>query len=231
MVVDNALLLSLSKQMVMRRTMDIIANNLANMNTTGFKRESALFEEYLVPFETETADGPKTENLSFVRDYGIVRDMTVGHLETTSNPLDLAIEGQGYFSVETPEGVRYTRNGHFIRDAEGRIAMTGGALLLDDSGQPISLAEGENDIKVAEDGTISTEQGVKGRIAVVKFANMQDMNKIGESLYETTQTPEPSDKVSIMQGMLETSNVEPIIEMTNMIEALRSYQKIGRAHV
>lgn len=222
---DNALLLSLSKQMVMRRTMDIIANNLANMNTTAFKRESVLFESFTVPVESVDESGnTATENLTFVRDYGVVRDLIEGHLQTTASPLDIAIKGDGFFVIGTEEGERYTRDGHFRRDPEGQIVTNDGNPLLDDSGNPIVLSTEETSIKIAEDGTVSTELGVRGKVAVVTFDNTQDMQKTGAGLYSTEQAAKPADGSTIMQGMLESSNVQPIVEMTHMIETMRAYQ-------
>ncbi len=222
---DNALLLSLSKQMVMRRTMDIIANNLANMNTTAFKRESVLFESFTVPVESVDETGnTTTEDLTFVRDYGVVRDLIEGHLQTTTSPLDIAIKGEGFFVIGTPEGERYTRDGHFRRDPAGQIVTNDGNPLLDDGGNPIVLSTEETSIKIAEDGTVSTELGVRGKVALVTFENPQDMEKTGAGLYATEQATTPADGATIMQGMLEASNVEPIVEMTQMIEVMRAYQ-------
>lgn len=222
---ENALTLSLSNQMVTRRNMEVIANNIANMGTTGFKRESAVFEEYIVPVETtETGAAPEKENLSFVRDWSVVHDMSNGNLATTGAPLDAAIEGGGFFVVSTPQGERYTRNGHFGRDDTGRLVTSTGHPVLDAGGGEIQFAPDETQIRIANDGTISTENGLRGQLQLVTFDNLQTLKKEGDSLWASDQpaTVDPASRV--LQGMLEQSNVQPVVEMVRMIETMRSYQ-------
>ena len=221
---DNALLLSLSNQMVARRTMEVISNNIANMNTTGFKRESPVFEEYVVHIDRQQEIGSTKEPLSFVRDSLAVHDMSNGELTTTGNKFDVAIEGEGYFAVSTPDGTRYTRNGNFGVDDTGRLVTSSGHPVLDDGGAEIAFSAEETDISIARDGTISTEQGVRGRLQVVSFANPQQLKTTGDSLWESSETPVPVEGNSVVQGMLEQSNVQPVVEMVRMIETMRSYQ-------
>lgn len=221
---DNALLLSLSNQMVARRSMDVIANNIANMNTTGFKRESPVFQEYIVKVDAEGANGRVKEPLSFVRDVLATHDMSGGELKTTGNQLDLALEDEGFFVISTPEGERYTRNGNFGRDDTGRIVTSSGNPVLDDGGSEIVLSPEETQVTIARDGTISTEQGIRGRIGVVAFDNPQTMKPIGNSLWEATEPPVATEGNVVVQGMLEGSNVQPVAEMVRMIEIMRSYQ-------
>lgn len=220
---DNTLLIGLSQQMAMRRQMDIIANNMANMSTTAFKAEDVLLEEY--PVEVDTGDLQPLE-LSFVEDMSVIRNMTEGRLQTTGGSLDLAISGDAFFTVSTPEGERYTRNGHFMLDADGRIVTQDGRPLLGESGTEFVIRPDETDISIAHDGTLSTSAGTKGRIALVQFTNPSDMETIGSSLYKTDQTPEPAQGAKITQGSLEESNVEPIVEMTKMLEMVRAYQSV-----
>jgi flagellar basal-body rod protein FlgF len=223
--VDNTLLLSLSNQMVARRTMEVIANNIANMNTTGFKRSSPVFEEHLVNVQRTNEIGTTRLPLSFVRDALAVNDMGNGELVTTGNQLDFAIEGDGFFAVSTAEGERYTRNGNFGRDDTGRLVTSSGHPVLDEGGAEIVFSPEETAIRVARDGTISTELGDRGRIGVVSFANPHDMKTVGDSLWETAQTPELVTGNAIQQHMLEQSNVQPVVEMVRMVETLRSYQQ------
>lgn len=221
---DNALLLSLSNQMVARRSMEVIANNIANMNTTGFKRESPVFEAHLVRVDAKGGFGRTKKSLAFVRDALATHDMTNGELKTTGNQLDLAIEGEGFFTVATPEGERYTRNGNFGRDDTGRLVTSSGHAVLDDGGSEIVFAPEETQITIARDGTISTEQGVRGRIGVVAFQNPQTLRPVGDSLWEATDAPALAEGNVVAQGMLESSNVQPVAEMVRMIEVMRSYQ-------
>jgi len=222
--VDNALLLSLSNQMVARRTMEVIANNIANMNTTGFKRESPVFEEYLVEVDVQGELGSSKEQLSFVRDALAVHDMSSGVLTTTGNKFDVAIEGDGFFAVSTPGGTRYTRNGNLGLDDTGRLVNSSGHPVLDDGGAEIVFTPEETQILIARDGTISTEQGIRNKLQVVGFENPQALKLIGNSLWETDDTPIPVAGNVVAQGMLEQSNVQPVVEMVRMMETLRSYQ-------
>ncbi len=221
---ENLLLIGLSQQMAMRRHMDIIANNIANMNTAAYKSESVLFEEYLMHMPEADKGSNK---LSFVEDVATIRNLQEGRFETTGNKLDLALEGPGYFTVETPDGPRYTRNGHFKLDDTGKIVTDDGFALLDANGSPITIQATETDITVAKDGSLSTDKGPKGRIGVVVFAKDGDMNSIGSCLFETKQKPEPSQKIEIVQGAIEQSNVQPVIEMTKMMELIQAYRSIN----
>lgn len=216
---ENALLVGLSAQIALRRNMDIIANNLANVSTAGFKRETPMFEELLASVEADTGS---MREVSFVRDWGVLRDMTSGPLLQTGSAFDIAVEGNGMLVVRTAEGDRYTRDGHMKLDAQGQIVTANGDPLLGDGG-PISVPAGVTDIKIASDGTVSTPAGVIGKFAVVSFPPGA-LNKEGKNLYSAEGTPEPAQNTRILQGMIERSNVEPVYEMTQMIEVLRAYQ-------
>jgi len=220
---DNTLLISLSHQLAGFRSMDVIASNIANVGTPGYKRESAQFSEYIqiVP-PREGEDGP--QKLSFVQDAGIARDLTSGALEKTNAPYDLAINGHGYFTVKSPDGTtHYTRNGHFTLDAEGRIATQNGDLLQGDGGE-ISVTSDDGDIHVSQDGTVTGAKGQLGKVQLVNFDNERALQKQGESLYTTTQQAKPVDQPNIEQGAIEQSNVRPVVEISNMLEVMRAYQ-------
>jgi flagellar basal-body rod protein FlgF len=217
---ENALLVGLSAQMALRRNMEIIANNLANVSTSGFKREAPVFEELLVPVESDS--GPMTE-VSFVRDWGVLRDMTAGPLQQTGDPLDVAVEGQGFLIVRTAEGERYTRDGHLKLDAQGRIVTADGDPVMSDGGE-ITIPPNTTDIKIAADGTISTAEGQVGKFRIVTFP-LASLKKEGKNLYSADSAPQPADpNTRVVQGMIERSNVEAVVEMTKMIEVLRAYQ-------
>ena len=220
---DNTLLVGLSQQLASMRSMDVIANNLANADTPAFKRESATFQEYVektTPAEGET--GP--QSVSFVKDTGLARDMSQGHATTTNAPFDFAINGKGYFPVQTPSGdTRYTRNGHFTLDGEGRLATQDGDLLQGDGGE-IAVTSDDGDIHIAEDGTVSGVKGQIGKLKLVDFANDSALQKEGSSLYSTDQQPQDVESPSLHQGMLEASNVQPVVEISHMIDVMRAYQ-------
>jgi flagellar basal-body rod protein FlgF len=202
--------------------MAVIANNLANMNTTGFKSEKMMFVEHLV----RSRGGEKIggDRLAYVRDIATAKDLSEGTFKKTSNPLDLAIHGDGFFVIDTAAGERYTRNGNFQMNAEGQLVTRNGDPVLSDSGEPFFMSPEDTSIDVSPDGTVATENGVLGKLAVVSFANRQAMRVVSGGMYSTSQQPTPVELPTIAQGMLEGSNVQPIVEMTRMIEVSRSYQ-------
>ena len=219
---DNTLLVSLSQQLAAYRSMDVIANNLANLSTPAFKRETATFEQFVQqvqPSEGQTG----SQTVSFVKDTGVVRDLNEGRLESTGAPFDLAITGNGYFVVQTASGERYTRNGHLMLNADGEIVTGDGDPVVGDGG-PITVTADDGDIHIAADGTVSGKQGQIGKLRVVSFANERSLTKEGASLYATDQSPTSADEAKITQGMLEASNVEPVIEISHMIDVMRAYQ-------
>lgn len=222
---ENSLLIGLSRQMTLRREMDVIANNLANMNTVGYKEETPVFEEFIMPVAKQ--DGADSM-LSFVSDVGMFRNMADGGLITTDNTLDFALAGAGYFQVENEDGIFYTRNGHFQLNAEGQLSTPNGGLILSDGGAPISFSADDGTIVVASDGTISTDNGPRGKLSVVTFENPREMRKIGNNLLQTNEEAQPAKTTTIIQGALESSNVNAIEQMTSMIEVLRSYTSANK---
>ena len=219
---DNVSLLSLSYQLAAFRSMDVIANNIANATTPGYKRESAKFEELVQQVKpSETQKGSRT--LSFVKDAGVLRDLSGGRLENTGARYDVAINGDGYFAVQTAAGERYTRNGHFTLNADGNIVTESGNPVLGDGG-PITITPDDGDVAIGADGTVSGKNGQIGKMRLVDFADSRRLQKQGDSLYTTTQTANPAPNAVLAQGMLEGSNVQPVVEISRMIEVMRSYE-------
>jgi flagellar basal-body rod protein FlgF len=209
---------ALSYQLALANQLDITANNIANVSTPGFQSSHPLFAEFLVDVD-ETG-----EEIAYVVDKGTVRNLNPGPANFTGNPLDISIEGRGYFVVETDEGIFYTRNGAFQLDSAGQLVTSSGAAILDESNGPIVIAPGESQIIIANDGTISTENGAIGRFRLVEFVDEQQMTSAGNSLMATEQEPLEASGSAVVQGMLEGSNVISVAEITRMIELLRSYQ-------
>lgn len=220
-MIENTAYIALSRQTALRRQIDVIANNIANMNTAAYKNQRMLFEEYLVKPAAET-------RLSFVQDVSVFRELAAGEMRPTNNPLDLAINGDGYFVVETDGGERYTRNGQFRLDAEGTLVTAAGDPVLDIDSQPILLDPNERELTIARDGTVSGALGPIAQIAVVDFDDPYQLKALGGSLYETDQQPQPVDNAALVQGMIEGSNVQPIVEMTKLTTLARSYQSTQR---
>jgi flagellar basal-body rod protein FlgF len=168
--------------------------------------------------------------MSFVQDIATIRDLKEGPMTRTENPLDLAISGRGFFTIETEDGPRYTRNGSFQLNDAGEIVTKTNAPLLDDNGNPIVVPADARSIEIGEDGSIATELGPLARIEPVGFENEQLLKKRPDGLYEADeeQEPAPAEEARIQQGMIENSNVQPIVEMTRMIELSRSYAGAGK---
>jgi flagellar basal-body rod protein FlgF len=221
---ENAGYIALSRQTALWRQMDQIANNMANVNTAGFKGERVLFTDYLAKVRTDRSLFRDT--IAYTEDFGMVRDLSEGALQTTGNPLDVAIKGDGYFAVENQDGQRfYTRSGRFKLDADGQITTSSGEILLSDTDQPIVLAPTETEITISRDGTVTTENGQIGRLRLVGFADQRALKKVTEGLYDAgEQTPTPLSAPHVTQGMLEGSNVNPISEITRMISVQRAYE-------
>lgn len=213
----NATYVGLSMQMALETSFDVIANNIANVNTTAYQAQEVLFTEYLA----DTATG----EISYVYDVSVIRDTRAGPAISTNNPLDVAIIGDGYLVIETEEGLRYTRNGSLRLDQDGQLVSAAGGAVLGEGDQPFFFAPGEVSISIARDGTISTENGAIGRLRVVTFENEQDMLKTGNNLLMTDEPPSEATDAEIVQGMLENSNVQAVLALTRMIEVSRAYQR------
>jgi flagellar basal-body rod protein FlgF len=223
---ENSLLISLSHQVAAYRSMDLIANNLANVSTPAYQRESPSFNEYIM--QVPPAEGQVgLQSLSFVADGGVVRDLSEGRLDTTNAPFDFAIHGKGYFVVQTANGERYTRNGHFSLDPSGQIVTSNGDPVQGDGGA-ITITPDDGEIHIAQDGTISGKNGQIGRLRVVDFADPRALIKEGSSLYAAgTQQPVTGESFTLESGMLEASNVQPVVEISHMIQVMRAYQAIA----
>jgi flagellar basal-body rod protein FlgF len=214
--------IALSRQMALRRHMDLIANNIANMTASAFKAEALMYE----PVMRAAGHG---QRLAFVQDVGVARDLSAGPMTSTGNPFDLAIQGPGYFALGTDQGTRYGRGGQFRLSVAGELVSVAGDPVLDDGGAPLSVPVDTGPIAVAADGTVSTAQGgVVGRIGLVEFADEQRLRKVGGGLYRAEQPPAPAERSRVVQGVLEGSNVQPILEMTEMMATVRAYQGVQR---
>ncbi len=214
--------IALSRQAVLRREMAVIANNLANMNTPAYKGESTLFVEHVVKSKGDQSFIPT--QLSYARDVAQITDLTEGPILSTGNNLDIAIKGEGYFAVESPDKELYTRNGRFQLDAEGQLVTQHGFPVVSDAGTPFVFGPTDTTINIAKDGTVSTNNGDLGRLRIVKFESEQRLNKEGASLLSTKQEPEDVEAPNLIQGALEGSNIEPILEMTKMIQTHRAFE-------
>jgi flagellar basal-body rod protein FlgF len=222
---ENAQLITLSKQIALQRQMDVVANNMANINTNGFKSENMLFEDYLMPKAKDNDFGGQDRNLHYTQDWSTIHDMTTGPIEQTGNPLDVALQGEGFLSVQTPQGTRYTRNGALTIDNQGQLVDLDGNPVLGDSG-PIKFDSSDTDISISQNGTISSSNGTKGKLAVVEFANPQVLAKQGDNYY-SGPAGTPATQTEVIQGSIEKSNVSGVTTMADMIRVERAYQQLA----
>ncbi len=218
---ENTSYIALSRATALERKMQVVANNVANMNTTGFKSESPLFIEYVEKPQ-------KDERYSMALDLGTFRDTSAGPITMTGNPLDVALEGDGYFSVDTLNGPRYTRAGNFALNDNRELVNSAGLPVLDSNGSTITFPPNASDIRISPQGDVSTELGPLGRIGIVRFEKEQALTQLGNGLYQTNEKPVAAEDTAVRQGYLEGSNVKAILEMTNMIEVNRQYQSVQR---
>jgi flagellar basal-body rod protein FlgF len=219
---ENAGYVGLSYQMALERKMNAIANNVANMDTTGYKSQHIQFKEYVSQTDAE-------QPLSLVYDYGEYKNFGGGAVTDTGNPLDIALVGNGFLKVRTVEGDEfYTRNGRLQIDNNNQLVTSSGETVLDQGGQAISIPDGESNIRITPEGTLAGKQGPFGQIGISKFQNPQLLEPVGNSLFKSSADPQPDPETRIQQGALEGSNVNPIFEMTNMMEVQRRYQSVAR---
>ncbi len=219
---ENTLYIGMSREKALRTSMDIVANNMVNTTTTGFRAQNPLFEEYVIKPKGEK------ERLSFVLDYGQYDNTAQGTVQQTGGTYDVALSGPGFFGIQTPEGLRYSRGGNFTTNALGELMTATGHKVASDGGGAVVIPNDAKDIKITEDGSITSNTGILGKIMIREFENPQSLKPEGNNLYKTDDTGLAATNTKAMQGALEGSNVQPVLEMTRMIEINRDYQSVQR---
>lgn len=214
---------ALSRLAAQQRALDVTASNLANASTPGFKASRVLFTDWLSS-QTGTEAQGADRKVSYTQDRATYREQQPGALQNTSNPLDLAISGEGYFTVSTPRGPRLTRAGHFTQQANGTIGDMDGNALLSSSGSPLRIAPTDTAITVTPDGTISTESGEIGRVGVVMPSDANRMTAEGNRNLRADVPTASVTQAKVVQGAVEDSNVQSVVETTRMMSDLRSFQ-------
>lgn len=221
---ENAIYTGLSRAVALQRNMDTLSNNIANLNTPGFRAQYMLLQEYVQ--KPRGIEDP----LSMVLDYGQYMSNQPGVMKLTENPLDVAIQGPAFFSVQKGDEVLYTRAGSFKVGAGGELLTSDGYPVLSDGGAPIGVPDGSTEIRIAEDGTISNQDGAIGQLAMTEFQNINYLEAVGDTLYRAADGAGGAAAVDsrLSQGVLEGSNVNAVREMTRMIDVHRAYQSVHR---
>lgn len=214
---ESAFYTTLTRQSGLMREMRTIANNIANSSTTGYRQEGLIFAEHIVGVD----NGPslsmataKVRNTSYAQ----------GTLSQTGSPLDLAIEGEGFFLVETPDGERLTRNGSFALSAEGDLVTHDGNRVLDAGGAPVFIPPDGGELGISGDGTISSDGRLVAQIGLVMPADATGMIREGGVMFRSEAGTEPVLAPMVRQGFLENANVDPIGQIARMIEVQRAYE-------
>ena len=216
---ENSVYIGLSKQVVLRENMSIIAQNVANLNTPGYRGQNMLFSEYV--------EDPRymKEDISMVLDYGQYQMTDPGSLKETGNPLDIALVGNGFLGIQTPNGVQYTRAGNLTLDAEGILRNARGMAVASDGGGDIIFRAMPKKFPLIKRSCFNRRRQI-GQLMIAEFDNYQELNPAGNGLYETTAAPIPATKTTVLQGRIEGSNVQAVVEMTRMIDVSREYQAV-----
>ncbi len=207
---DNSTYLALSKQVTSFNKLNVTANNVANANTAGFKKEQMVFDQFL------TKD--VKEKVAFPNDVTTTIDRSDGPLTPTGRALDISIVGDGFFMVKTPNGIRYTRNGNFHVNSESTLVDVKGNPVLSGDNQEIVFEEGDGAPVIAQNGTITVNGDDRGSIGVVEFANPHLLRKSPEGMMMSEVLHLVKEDPKIVQGMLEGSNVNSIEEMVKLTE-------------
>lgn len=212
---DNSVYIALSRQTALFRDLNVTANNIANVNTTGYQSEQLMFTDYLVN------DGNK-HKMAFTQDIASYRDTRSGGMHVTGNALDVALQGDGYFTVQTPQGNRYTRAGNFQLDGEGVLITQDGYPVLDSGNQQIQFEDEDRDIKVLSTGAIVVNGEERNTLGIVKFAKDQELERLSSTLYTSKSAPIAADNIVVLNGVVEKSNVQPVTELVKLTELSRS---------
>ena len=204
--------------------MDVITNNLANINTAGFKKDRMIFDSMLNSAKNPTPTTGTLTDAPVLSGFTIETDYSTGPLKQTGNPLDLSLDGDGFFVVNTPQGKAYTRQGNFHLDGSGKV-VTADGYEVQGNGGPITIKGGS--IEIDNKGGVFVDGSQVGTLGIVDFPKPYQLQKSGSTLFIPDgpgSTEQPVTNTSVRQGAIEESNVQPLQEMVNLIETTRFYE-------
>jgi len=220
---ESSLYVGLSRQMVLNRAMTLVANNVANANTAGYRAQNPLFQEYVSKEKYDKND------LSMVYDQGQYDSTQAGTIQLTGNPYDVALSGPGFIGIQSPSGqTQYTRAGNFTVNNNNELVTSSGFKVAGPGGDGITIPTNAKEVKITDEGEVAADGNIVGRIGIFEFDNLQILKPEGNNLYSAPVPGRPAVDTKMIQGSLEGSNVNAIQETTRMIEILRSYQSAMR---
>jgi len=220
---DITISLAASRLVAQQRAMDITANNIANANTPGFRAERVQFCDW-IDNQPSASSVPGSSSIAYTQDRATWREPQAGTMTHSGNTFDLAIASDVYFTVDTKAGPRLTRDGRFGLMPGGTLADIRGNPVLDTTGKPIQLSPTDTQITIAGDGSIASENGPIGKIGVVQPADAMKMRAEGATNFISDAPTAPTASPGIVQGAVEQSNVQPVIEVTRMMNDVRQFQ-------
>lgn len=209
--------ITLSRQSGLQREMQVVANNIANAATTGFRAEGVVFSEYVKSVDNAASLSMGQGNIGKT-------SFEQGGLRQTNGTFDFAIEGDGYFVIQTPMGDRLTRAGAFSPDAEGQMVTPDGFPVLDAGRAPLFVPTGAGTLAVSSDGTLSVDGAPLGQMAIVRPLEPLEMVREDGVMFRADSGDEPAEDARVLQGFIEGSNVNPLLELSRMIEVQRAYE-------
>jgi flagellar basal-body rod protein FlgF len=216
-MMNNTSYVIMSRQAGLSKELTSVANNIANADTTGFRREGVLFSEYVKSL------GSSERSLSQTRVGGHFYDRSGGAMTKTGGAFDVAIDGEGFFAVETPRGERLTRAGSFMLNSEGQLTTPEGYSVLGEGGSPITIPPGAGEITIAADGAIAGGSVPLGRLTLVT-APETALQREGGSLFKANEPTQAAERAQLRQGFVEGSNVNSVVELSRLIEVQRAYE-------
>lgn len=216
---ENAIYATLTRQAGLMREMHVVANNIANISTTGFRREGVVFSEFVRAI-------PDVPSLSMARASPRVVDLQPGDMVQTGGTFDMAIEGEGFLLIDTPEGERLTRAGHFTPGPDGILVNPDGYALLDAGGTPVAIPPDATGLSLARDGTLSAAGGPLAMIGLWQPVDPLSLRHQQGTYFsaDATEPIDPEAGSALLQGWLENSNANPVSEIARMIDVQRAYE-------
>ena len=220
---DITIALAASRLVAQQRASDVTANNIAKANTPGFRTERVQFSDWISQ-QANTASVPGGRSISYAQDRATYREQQPGTLTHTANPFDLALTGDGYFTVNTANGPRLTRDGRLGPMPDGTLADSSGNPVLDTNGKPIQIGTTDTQVTIAGDGSVTTENGQVGKIGVVRPTDPMKLRAEGATNFVSDAPTVPVTAPGLVQGAVEGSNVQPVLEVTRMMDNERQFQ-------